>query len=289
MKIGILSSGHLGLKTCQAIVEEGYLPTFVFTDKGSGSIQDFCRAAEIPCFTGNPRNGKGSNFIASLGASIDLILSINYLFLIEEDLIRISSRGCVNFHGSILPRYRGRTPHVWSIINNESETGISAHFIDRGCDTGQIIYQEVIPISSTHTGADLLGIYAEKYPGVVLSVIDLFSNGSVSSFPQDETKATYFPKRTPEDGRINWDWQKERIYNWVRAQAAPYPGAFTFINKEKVVIDWITFSDRGFRFEQPNGLVLKGGKNAEIKTSNGVIKITKQRSEIDLTEGDILM
>jgi len=94
--------------------------------------------------------------------------------------------------------------------------------------------------------------------------------------PQDESKATYFGKRTPDDGEINWYWQKERIRNWVRAQALPYPGAFTWVGQEKMIIDEIAFDDTGFHSDIPNGTVLSLSP-VRVKTPNGVIRIEKDR------------
>ena len=71
---------------------------------------------------------------------------------------------------------------------------------------------------------------------------------------QDEYSATYFGKRTPEDGRINWNWQKERIFNWVRALSNPYPGAFTFLGEEKLIVDKIEYSLENFLLFSPFGL-----------------------------------
>ena len=96
---------------------------------------------------------------------------------------------------------------------------------------------------------------------------------------QDESLATYFGKRTPEDGEINWNWQKERIMNWVRAQAYPYPGAFTWLYDQKVIIDRVDEDNFGFQQIMQNGMILTDNP-IRVKTPNGVLRIIELRHEI---------
>lgn len=275
MRIGLLASGNLGFIVLE-YMKPLYQIEFVMTDKKSNAIIDFCKNNNIQYFAGNPRNGMAHTFITN--KSVDLIISVNYLFIIEKDIIELPVLLAFNIHGSLLPRYRGRTPHVWSIINNEKYTGITAHKIDEGCDTGDIIEQIKIEITNKDTGASILNKYAQQYIPLIESVIFKIKNDSVVYLKQKEAEATYFGVRTPDDGKIDWNWQKERIYNWVRAQASPYPGAFTFYQDEKIIIDEIVFSNHGFNTEMPNGLILSE-EPLLVKTSNGVVELTAVRNE----------
>ena len=285
MKLGILSSGNLGKDTLEKIILN-FNVVFVLTDSNSQDILSLCEDNKIPYFKGNPRNSIGYNFIKKI--EVDIIVSINYLFLIEKDIIQHSKQLTFNVHGSLLPKYRGRTPHVWSIINNEKEAGITAHVIDEGCDTGDIISQIKIPINKIDTGADVLNKYKLEYYNLILGVFKKLNSGKLELIKQDEKLATYFGKRTPEDGRINWNWQKERIRNWVRAQSYPYPGAFSFFNNNKIIIDEIKFSSHGFNFKDENGLILKVNPSIIIKTVNGALEVKKMRNNIELSVGDKL-
>lgn len=270
-------SGGLGFEMLLHCFKSNHIVALL-TDRSSNEIIDFANKENIPVFTGNPRKGVAKEFIARY--PIDLLLSVNYLFIIESDLINWPNSGAVNFHGSLLPKYRGRTPHVWAIINNETKTGVTAHYIAEGCDEGDIIEQVLIHINTLDTGADILNKYKKAYPELVDKVIEQFKNGNVIGLKQDESNASYFGKRTPDDGLINWNWQKERIYNWVRAQAYPYPGAFSFICGEKIIIDEVVFDDYSFHQDQPNGLVLTQYP-ARVKTPNGVLKLVKVREGLE--------
>ncbi|MBN8703035.1 MAG: hypothetical protein J0M08_08215 [Bacteroidetes bacterium] len=275
MTLGLLVSGSLGLIVLKSLLVNKKSISFVLTDKNSLGIIEICRDNNIFCFAGNPRNGRALTVIKD--KKCDILLSINYLFLIEDDLINLPSKKvAINFHGSLLPKYRGRTPHVWAIINNETETGVTAHLIDSKCDTGDIISQRKISIDRNDTGADILVKFNSIYPSFVLEILGQVEKDIViNSCKQDEQKATYYGKRTEFDGEISWDWQKERIFNWVRAQAKPYPGAFTFNNGQKVIIHKVEFSDIGFDYNVVNGTVVLIDLDgfAHVKTPNGCLKL----------------
>jgi len=277
VKVGILASGGLGYTMLSKILQTHDL-SFVMTDRSSDLIQSFCKTYRVPFFVGNPRGGKSDDFLSKV--SCDVLISINYIFLIEQNLIKFPKILAFNLHGSLLPKYRGRTPHVWSIINNEKLTGITAHLIDAGCDTGDIIEQIQINIEENDTGASILKKYESNYYSLVESVLNKISNQKLITFPQDNSKATYFGKRTPEDGLIDWSWQRERIYNWIRAQSFPYPGAFTYYLNNKIIIDWIEFDDNGFDFNVPNGMIVTIDP-LRVKTPNGLVKIIKIRNSLN--------
>ena len=276
MKVGVLASGNLGYNILGKISQAHKL-SFVMTDHSSQLIISFCETYRIPIFVGNPRIGKTDDFLSQV--SCEVLISINYIFLIEQRLIEFPKILAFNIHGSLLPKYRGRTPHVWSIINNEKVTGITAHLIDSGCDTGNVIEQVQIKIENDDTGASMLKKFESEYYTLVTSVLNKISNSQLKTYPQENTKATYFGKRTPEDGLIDWSWHRERIYNWVRAQSFPYPGAYTFYFKKKLVIDWIEFDDYGFDYNIQNGTIVSIDP-IRVKTPNGLVRITKLRSDI---------
>jgi methionyl-tRNA formyltransferase len=256
------------------------------TDRNSKSIIAFSSSKRLPVFIGNPRNNSTKYFINEI--QIDVLISVNYLFIIEKDLINLPKILAFNIHGSLLPKYRGRTPHVWAIINNEKTTGITAHIIDEGCDTGDILQQTIVPILDDDTGSSLLAKFADLYTLLVDNVLEKIKSNNLQRTPQRNELATFFGKRTPEDGKINWNWQKERIRNWIRAQKQPYPGAFTFFNETKIIIDEVIFSDLGYSSDLCNGTLISIVPFV-IKTPNGAIEITAFRSTLsDFKINDIL-
>ncbi len=285
MKLGILTSGDIGKDTLEKIILD-YEICFVLTDSNSLSIIELCINHKIPFFKGNPRDGNAYGFVKNY--NIDVIISINYLFLIKSDIINHPKILSFNVHGSLLPKYRGRTPHVWSIINNEKNTGITAHVMDIGCDTGDIITKIIIPINENDTGFDILNKYRSEYYNLVKDVIKKIETGNLNLIKQDEKSSTYFGKRTPEDGKINWHWQKQRIKNWVRALAYPYPGAFSYFDNKKIIIDEVLDSNIGFKYDVPNGTIIANEPNIIVKTPNGTLELKKLRESVTFNVGDKL-
>lgn len=282
--IGVLASGGLGLSNLVKIDPKNR-PAFVMTDKASLPIQEFCRERQIPFYAGNPRKEEANEFIETHQA--DIILSINYLFIVDRRVLNMANDFAINFHGSLLPKYRGRTPHVWAIINNEKETGVTAHLMNEELDHGDVVLQRKVAIESTDTGANILQKFEVLYPEMVQTIIDQCREGNLQPIPQDDSKATYFEKRTPDDGEINWEWQKERIYNWVRAQAKPYPGAFTSLEGRRCIIHRLSFSDEGFRQVDENGKILGISEGMYlVKTPNGAVRL-EELEGIEVSERHI--
>ena len=286
MNLGVLVCGTLGfialkyLHNCNDI-------HYVLTDSKSKYIIDYCVKNQLNYFVGNPRNGRGYNFCIDK-KKIDILVSVNYLYLIEEDMIELPRLFAFNIHGSLLPKYRGRTPHVWAIINNESKTGITAHIIDEKCDAGDIIEQIEIKINTEDTGYDLLEKFKINYVKLLSSVFNKVKLNKLKLKKQKNDLATYFSKRTPEDGHINWNWQKERINNWIRAQSFPYPGAYTYLNGNKIIIDKIKFSDIGFSDKIINGFIMSSNPIL-VKTPNGVVELFDIRDiDFEVKKGQIL-
>ena len=151
----------------------------------------------------------------------DLILVNGWYHKIPEKILRIPPRGVVGFHPSLLPKYRGGAPLTWSLINDERETGMTLFYMEEGIDTGDIVAQERVPIATDDTIATLY----EKVNQAMLSILreswPRLKEGRVPRRAQDESQATYFPNRGPEDGLILWSWPSRKIYNWIRAQTTP--------------------------------------------------------------------
>lgn len=290
LSVCLLVSGELGYDLLQDLWKKYDLKA-VFTDAKSLKIIKFCNANTISIYIGNPRGGKAREFISNIDCQV--LLSINYLFIIEPDIINLPSILAINIHGSLLPKYRGRTPHVWAIINGERETGITAHLIDEEVDNGDIAHQMIVPIKDDVTGGEILKEFKKLYPKVIDDVLIKIDTGQLKLIKQDQNKATYFGKRTPLDGKINWNWSKERIKNWVRAQADPYPGAFTFYNNRKVKIHKVSIVDCSFNYLEENGTILQCNNSSNqltIKTSNGCLLVSNlvYDNTIIFKIGDIL-
>ncbi len=267
----ILASGSLGEVALVHLNRTANIKA-ILTDRSSTNIHEISIQEDIPCFIGNPRNGKAYDFIKDI--SCDIILSINYLFIIKEDIIKHPKHYAINLHGSLLPKYRGRTPHVWSIINGEKETGVTAHLIEEDVDKGDIIIQQKINIEPHDSGGSIIDKFRTIYPQVIDNLMYSIQSNTINFYAQDNSKATYYGKRTPLDGCIQWNWHDQRIINWIRAQKTPYPGAFSIYRNQKVIIHSAQPETMGYSNSIPNGTILEVGSNYLIvKCPNKAVRI----------------
>ena len=166
----------------------------------------------------------------------DLLLVLGWYYMIPRKVRESAPLGCVGFHASLLPKYRGGAPIPWAIINGETETGVSFFYLDGNMDSGDIISQIAFDIGEN----DTCGTVYEKATLASIKILQEYipqiAAGTAPRIAQDETQATYFPQRKPEDGLIDWSWNAKHIHSFIRAQTRPYPGAFTFIEGKKVTI-----------------------------------------------------
>lgn len=168
--------------------------------------------------------------------SPDLILAVGWYYKIPNYIRNIAKLGIVGLHGSLLPKYRGGAPLVWAVLEGETESGVTLFYMDEGIDTGDIIGQEKFIIESDEYISDLLLKLNESSKSLIRTYLPKLDSGSVIPVKQDEKEATYFPQRTPEDGKIDWSWSSKKIKDFIRAQSKPYPGAFTIIEGKKITI-----------------------------------------------------
>ena len=166
----------------------------------------------------------------------DLVLVVGWYHMIPKIIRSIPSEGIIGIHASLLPKYRGGAPLVWAIINGERVAGITLFYFDEGVDSGDIIGQRKIHIGFEDT---IFTVYkkAEK-EGISLlrDMIPRIAVGNAPRSPQGERKGKIWPQRKPEDGKIIWSSPTQSIYNFVRAQTKPYPGAFTLHRGERLTI-----------------------------------------------------
>jgi methionyl-tRNA formyltransferase len=164
------------------------------------------------------------------------IFSFYYRNMLRQEVLDIPGNGALNLHGSLLPRYRGRVPVNWAIINGEKETGATLHYMVEKPDAGDVVDQEKVPILFTDTALDLFNNVTEAAVKVIGRSWPLLAAGKAPRIPLDLAAGSYFGGRRPADGLIDWTKHAVRIYNLVRGVTHPYPGAFTFLEGRKVTI-----------------------------------------------------
>jgi methionyl-tRNA formyltransferase len=147
--------------------------------------------------------------------------------LIGKELLAAPRQGFIGMHPTLLPEGRGRAPIPWTLIKGLQRTGVSLFWCDPEADTGKLLLQASLPVYYEDTAAILGARTDEVAARLLVESLPLLASGHPPRIPQDDSKATVWGRRRPEDGVIDWTWPKRRIYDWVRALTHPYPGAFT--------------------------------------------------------------
>ncbi len=168
-----------------------------------------------------------------VAARPDFLFSFYYRSMLKSPLLRSARCGALNMHGSLLPRYRGRAPVNWAILNGEAECGATLHYMVERADAGDIVDQLAVPILLDDEAREVFAkvtvaaetILSRSLPGLVA--------GTAPRRPQPLIPGQYFGRRRPEDGRIDWHWPARRVHDLVRAVAPPFPGAFAEIDDER--------------------------------------------------------
>jgi methionyl-tRNA formyltransferase len=168
----------------------------------------------------------------------ELIFSFYYRNMISEEILNLPRLGAFNMHGSLLPKYRGRAPINWAILQGEQETGVTLHHMVKRADAGDIVDQERVPILPDDTAKDVFSKAVKAARLVLERQLDALTHGTAPRRAQDESQATTFGGRKPEDGRIDWTQDAKKIYNLIRAVTQPYPGAFTDVGEDRLLIWW---------------------------------------------------
>jgi methionyl-tRNA formyltransferase len=151
--------------------------------------------------------------------------------MLKPPLLRVASRGALNVHGSLLPRYRGRAPVNWAVLFGERETGATLHYMTEQPDAGDIVAQTAVPILPDDTAREVFDKVTVAAEMTLDRALPALVDGTAPRLPQDLAQGGYFGGRTPADGTIDWNRDAAAIHNLVRAVAPPYPGAFTTVGR----------------------------------------------------------
>jgi methionyl-tRNA formyltransferase len=172
----------------------------------------------------------------------DFVFSFYYRHMLNAAWLDLPKRGALNMHGSLLPKYRGRAPVHWAIIRGETITGASLHYMLEKPDAGALVDQQPVLIGDDDTALEVSQRVAEAAQAVLRRSLPKLIAGTAPARPLDLAQGSYFGRRRPEDGRIDWHAGARAIHDLVRAVAPPFPGAFTLVNGQRLEV-WKTRVD----------------------------------------------
>ena len=242
MKAVVFAYHDIGCTGIEQLSAAGFDVQAVFTHVDDprentffASVAQLCAARGIPAHA--PEDVNHPLWVARLRElAPDIIFSFYYRHLLGQPILDIPRLGAYNLHGSLLPRYRGRAPVNWALVNGETETGVTLHRMVAHADAGDIIAQRAVAIADTDTALSLHGKLRAAAETLLAETLPAMRQGDIRGTPQDESRATCFGRRTPADGEIHWQKPARAIHDLVRAVTQPYPGAFTFAGERKLLV-----------------------------------------------------
>ncbi|AOM40326.1 bifunctional UDP-4-amino-4-deoxy-L-arabinose formyltransferase/UDP-glucuronic acid oxidase ArnA [Xenorhabdus hominickii] len=242
MKAVIFAYHDIGCVGLNALIKAGFDIQAVFTHTDDPNENHFFSSvarvgADLGLSVFAPENVNHPLWVERISEmKPDVIFSFYYRNMLSQEILSLAEKGAFNLHGSLLPKYRGRAPVNWAVLNGETETGVTLHKMLTKPDAGDIVAQQVVQIGETDTSLDIHGKVREAAVELLDNILPQIKQNDYPSISQDESQATYFGRRTAEDGEIFWHKPAKEINNLIRAVTEPYPGAFTFLGERKITI-----------------------------------------------------
>ncbi len=234
-------------------------------------VKLLAQEAKIPLL--QPLKMKDPEFLQALaGWKPDLIAVAAFGRILPPVVLSFPPLGCVNVHGSLLPKYRGAGPIQWALINGEAETGITTMLMDEGMDTGAMLLQEAIPITPDDTAGTLSPRLAELGGRLLVETIVRLKAGTLVSRPQDASQATFAPLLKKEDGVIDWALPATALANRVRG-LSPWPGAYTTVAGGDRWMIWHARALPGPVTSPPGTIVAVTTETIHVSTGKGVLAV----------------
>lgn len=278
-RVVVCAYHNVGYRCLEELLRQGADIRLVFTHEDSpseeiwfASVRALAERHGIPCVTSDINLPENIAILREINP--DFLLSFYYRNMIRPEVLEIAARGAMNLHGSYLPRYRGRVPVNWAVINGETETGATLHYMVAKPDAGDIVDQEKVSIDFTDTAFDVFN----KVTGAAVTVIGRawprLLDGTAPRLPMILSQGNYCGGRKPADGRIDWSKSAVAIYNLVRGVTHPYPGAFTTLNNREVII-WQAWPVAGSG--EPGRIV--STEPLRVGTGDGLLEIRSLQPE----------
>jgi methionyl-tRNA formyltransferase len=282
-RVVFMGTPEFAVPPLEALLRAGYDVVGVLTrqDRPAGRgqrveaspVKQVALAANLP--VQQPRSLRNSDALTALAAlTPDVIVVAAYGLILPEDVIGLPAHGCVNIHGSLLPRHRGAAPVAAAILAGDVETGISIMLMDSGVDTGPVLSRASVPITEDDTTGSLTAKLADLGAGLLTRTLPRWLAGEVRPEPQPPSGASYAPRIEKQDGRIRWDEPAVTIERRVRAYQ-PWPSAYTDWRRQVLKILKATAGeDDGAQIpdDRGHGLVVGDERHpAGVITGDGVL------------------
>ncbi|MGN1050800.1 MAG: methionyl-tRNA formyltransferase [Acutalibacteraceae bacterium] len=244
MKVIFMGTPDFAVPSLEALVKNGYEVSAVFTqpDKPKGRkmimtmppVKETAIKYNIPVFQPNKlRSPENTEIIKKINP--DVIVVVAYGQILPESILKIPKYGCVNVHGSLLPKYRGAAPIQWAVIEGEEKSGVTTMLMDKGLDTGDMLLSREVKISEDETAGELFDRLSFIGGDLLIDTLSSLKKGSIVPKKQESGKSSYAKMLDKSIAKIDFSKSAREVHNLVRG-LSPWPVAYTFIGGKKLKI-----------------------------------------------------
>jgi len=288
MRLFFIGARIVGYKTLQALMQYGFkVVGALILDDSRKNVTVAHKNFDSLLFQYNLNAKKYTSLKKSEYASwmqtldIDIGLVIGASNLVPNNLLKIPKLGFIGMHPTLLPVGRGRAPIPWTIIKDLKKSGTSLFICDANADTGKILAQKSYPVYYEDTCFSLGKRSDDAVIDLLIDSLPKYFCKKLVPVDQDKRKATFWLKRNPDDGIIDWNNSSRDIYNWIRALTKPYPGAFTYFGNQKILI-WKARESFDIRSGEPGQVLDIVPSGILVATGKGNVVLTEVEPEIKI-------
>jgi len=284
MRIVFMGTPEFAVPSLEILLDNGYdIPAVITAPDKPGGRHGMQVSAVKKCALERglrvlqPEKLKNPAFLEELKAlKADLQVVVAFRML-PEAVWNMPPLGTMNLHGSLLPKYRGAAPINWTIINGDKETGLTTFLLKHEIDTGDLLFQEHLPIGENETAGELHDRMMHVGAKLVLKSVQALERGNVRPLPQADVEATHAPKIFTETCRIDFAKPTEQVHNFIRG-LSPYPGAWTELDGKNLKI-LRTEKEHSAQQEAPGNFFSDGKNFLKISTLDGYVRVTELQME----------
>jgi methionyl-tRNA formyltransferase len=276
--VAFFGYGELGLAGLQTLLSIGApVSNVIVPANRSGPGIDLVREAAarcaVPLLVQPPRRAIAPFVDTLRNVRPDLIIVCSYSMMLPPPVLAVPAKGAVNVHGGLLPHYRGGHVTQWAIINAEREFGVTLHYIDEGVDTGPVIAERRFALDEADDAYSVGAKLCEAGSQLLTTWWQQLIDGTAPRIPQDESRAKYWPLRTPEEGRITWTMSASAICRLVRALCANSPGAYIELPERRIQVRRALALPSLDRYAQPGEVVAVDADAVRVAAADGDVLI----------------
>ena len=283
MKIIYMGTPDFAVEALEALASSRHEVTAVFTQpdkpKGRGKAMQFTPVKEvalrenIPVY--QPKKVRDPEVIQKIRElAPDVLVVVAFGQIIPQEILDIAPYGCINVHGSLLPKYRGAAPIQWAVIDGEKESGVTTMQMD----TGDMLLKTVVPLDEKETGGSLFDKLSKAGADLLLETLDALENGTVTPQKQGESPTAYAKMLTKDMGAIDWNRPAKELERLIRG-LNPWPSAYTKLNGKTLKIWAADVCGQTGEKAQP-GAVLKAEKDEFlIQTGEKILSVKELQLE----------